>query len=127
MKTHSPISCAQMYAQFQAAIAAESLTDVLHCHLKTGAKLADAPRRALRKHRDVQSWHDFSGGIGRLSDHVNMLRRWLEVYQPDQRIASAPMIVKVAGRVTRVHAYWLEQSAPISVLQLSLFNETGLQ
>lgn len=116
-----------MYAQFQAAIAAESLTEALHFHLKTGAKFADAPRRALRKHRDVQSWHDLSGGIGRLSDHVHMLRRWLEVHQPDQRIASAPMAVKVAGRVTRVHAYWLEQSVPISVLQLSLFNEAGVQ
>lgn len=105
----------------------DSLPAILYHLFCKGATVADAPRRALRKHQGVQSWHDVSGAVGRLSDTVNTLRRWLELHQPSQRIASATIALKAAGRTTRVHVFWLEQSIPVASLQLPLFAEGGVE
>lgn len=105
----------------------DSLPVILYHLFCKGATVADAPRRALRRHQGVQSWHDVSGAVGRLSDTIYTLQRWLEKHHPSQRIASVTITLRAAGRTTRVRSFWLEQSIPVASLQLPLFKEGGTE
>ena len=66
-------------------------------------------------------WIEISGGIGRLSDHIHHIRRYLRRYQPHLHVLAERRYLKVGDRHAICAAYHLEKSERVSPqLQLSL-------
>lgn len=91
-----------------------------------GASFADAPAQALTSYPEVRSWHDISGGVGRLSDHISVIRRWLRSTAPTRSVMSELIAITVNDRVRWVRSYCLGQTVPVGRLnQIPLFDEKG--
>lgn len=89
-----------------------------------GATVADAPSEALADHPTVMSWHNTSGGFGRLSDQVHILKAWLRVTRSEFFIATTGIKVGAGGRNGIVKAYTLRYGVPVAdCRQLGLFAE----
>lgn len=100
---------------------AAELYELLHRH---GATVADAPTEALADHSTVMSWHNISGGIGRLSDQVHILKTWLRVTRSAFFIATTGIKVSAGGRNGIVKAYTLRYGVTVAdCRQLGLFAE----
>lgn len=109
-------------------MAAPPLSGELHELLARGAYVADAPAEALADHPTVTSWHTISGGVGRLSDHIHVLRAWLRSTNASRAIVSAGIAVTAGARVQVVRKYWLAELVAVADLrQLALFDEGGEQ
>lgn len=92
------------------------------------ATVADAPVEVLLAHPNVTSWHPISGGVGRLSDHVNELVNWLRLTRSDFFITGTVIKVIAGGRNKVVKAYTLKRGVAISTCrQFGLFPEGDQQ
>lgn len=119
---------AQSKARSLGQMAAPPLSGELHDLLSRGAYVADAPAEALTDHPTVVSWHTISGGVGRLSDHIHVLRAWLRSTNASRAIVSAGIAVTAGARVQVVRKYWLAELVAVADLrQLALFDEGGEQ
>ena len=80
---------------------------------------------ALRTGRDLHpldpEWQQLSGGVGRLSDHVHLIRRQLRRRHPHLHVITERKAVSAGDRRAVVAAYHLEKSERVGPqLQLSL-------
>ena len=64
-------------------------------------------------------WLEISGGIGRLSDHVNLIRRTLRRRHPRYHVVTEHRAVSAGARRATVAAYHIEKSERVSA-QLDL-------
>lgn len=107
-------------------MAAPPLSGELHELLSRGNYVADAPPESLADHPTVVIWHTISGGVGRLSDHIHVLRAWLRANNASRTIVSAGIAVTAGARVQVVRKYWLAELVAVADLrQLALFDEGG--
>jgi len=109
-------------------MAAPPLSGELHALLARGHSVADAPAEALASHPEVTSWHSVSGGVGRLSDHIHVLRSWLRANTSNRAIVSSGIAVTAGPRVQVVRSYWLAELVAVADLrQFALFDEEGVR
>ncbi len=107
LKGNLPPQSASLYEEFQ-----------------RGTSFADAPALLLTEHPNVRSWHEISGGVGRLSDQISSMRKWLRDTSPHLAIVSQTLVVSVGPKMRCIRSYCLAQLVPIGQLkQLPLFNE----
>jgi len=119
---------AQGEARSLGQMAAPPLSGELHELLSRGAYVADAPSEALADHPSVVSWHTISGGVGRLSDHIHVLRSWLRASNSNRTVVSVGIAVTAGARVQVVRKYWLAELVAVADLrQLALFDEGSEQ
>lgn len=103
-------------------------TELFGLLFKKAATVADAPVEALLGHPNVTSWHPVSGGVGRLSDHVNTLKGWLRLTRSEFFITGSALKVIAGGRNKVVKAYSLKRGVTIATcLQFGLFPEGDQQ
>jgi hypothetical protein len=103
-------------------------TELFELLLNKAATVADAPVEALIAQPNVTSWHSVSGGVGRLSDHVHELAKWLRLTRSDFFITGSALKVIAGGRNKVVKAYSLKRGVTIATcLQFGLFPEGDQQ
>ena len=107
-----------------ANMAAPPLSVRLYELLLRGVSVADAPTDSLISHPGVLSWHEVAGGVGRLSDHVRVVRASLRATGARQAILSDRIAVQALDRVQVVNRYWLAQLVAVADLrQMALFQD----
>ena len=89
------------------------------------APLTSRVFEALRTGRDLHpldpEWQQISGGVGRLSDHVHLVRRQLRRRHPHLHVVTEHKAITAGSRRAVVAAYHLERSERVSP-QLELPN-----